>query len=275
MEACWFIGFAKISSSQSRSAVLGPSPSTRSLDTFRIDRGYRCSLDWNVAKRFSDSKVMQPCPNLQQVWLHEQADLRIEGRILGFDECRRLDRLDAIQLWGPAFFSSVWEASVISLGTWTSSSMTLRTGIPVPDVGYTVRPDKVVSRVPMTGNHGEEEDSACHWPLAETSYTSFWGNGIFEVASSSMTFLSFLFESEFLFVSLCFNLCMFYVPDFPSMWRPNPAERWQHLPNDEYWCMILVILLKLLGLDNRSFFVGSCPKSSLQTPDLLGTLCGE
>lgn len=45
-------------------------------------------------------------------------------------------------------------------------------GIAVPDVGYTVRPDKVVSRVPMTGNHGEEEDSACHWPLAETSYTS-------------------------------------------------------------------------------------------------------
>lgn len=65
----------------------------------------------------SDSKVMQPCPNLQQVWLHEQADLRIEGRILGFDECLRLDQLDAIQLWGPAFFSSVWEASVISLGT--------------------------------------------------------------------------------------------------------------------------------------------------------------
>ena len=46
-------------------------------------------------------------------------------------------------------------------------------GIAVPDVGYTVRPNKVVSRVPMTGNHGEEEDSACHWPLAETSYTSF------------------------------------------------------------------------------------------------------
>ena len=43
--------------------------------------------DWNILK----CKEEDPCQvcfprEAVEVWLHEQADLRIEGRILGFDE---------------------------------------------------------------------------------------------------------------------------------------------------------------------------------------------
>lgn len=69
----------------------------------------------------------------------------------------------------------------------------------------------------LTGNHGEEEDSACHWPLAETSFFHklLRVPGIFEVASCQAHPHDFPFMIKFASefpqcIPDCFNLCMFY-----------------------------------------------------------------